>query len=333
MDCAKRGAEKRDGLNIIEIENLKKRYGKTEAVRGIDFYVKQGDLFAFLGPNGAGKSTTIGILCTLLAYDEGQVTIDGKRLGKEDARIRDLIGVVFQDGVLDGLLTVRENLTLRAGLYGKDRAAGRRAMGEIAEATGIAEILDRRYGKLSGGQKRRADIARALVNTPKILFLDEPTTGLDPQSRNNVWNMIDGLKHRLGVTVFMTTHYMEEAAKSDYVTVIDDGRIAARGTPGALKAKYAQDRLLLRVRGEENKRKLSEVLAAHPEIAEIAREDARGVREADGTQESVILCKLPSTLAAVPILRETEAALESFEVVSGTMDDVFMEITGKALRE
>ncbi|MDR1028554.1 MAG: ABC transporter ATP-binding protein [Clostridiales Family XIII bacterium] len=304
-------------MSIIEIENLKKSYGRTEAVKGLDFYVNRGDLFAFLGPNGAGKSTTIDILCTLLSYDEGRVLIDGKRLGRDDAGIREVIGVVFQDSVLDALLTVEENLVIRAGVYGACGSSAKRGIAEIAEATGIAELRGRRYGKLSGGQKRRADIARALVNTPKILFLDEPTTGLDPQSRNNIWEIIDRLKTQMGVTVFMTTHYMEEAAKSDYVTIIDDGRIVARGTPAELKAQYARDRLLLRFRGEENGRKLMATL------------DARAYAAAG----DVIECKLPSTLAAIPILREAEALIEGFEVVGGSMDDVFMEITGKALRE
>ena len=174
----------------IEVKGLKKSYGRVEAVKGIDFYAEEGKLFAFLGPNGAGKSTTIDIVCTFLKPDEGEVIVDGLVLGQSDAEIRKRIGAVFQDGLLDKRLTIAENLKARGGFYGLKGKALAQAVETTAELCGVSEFLKRPYGKLSGGQRRRCDIARALVHTPKILFLDEPTTGLDPQTRKNIWETI-----------------------------------------------------------------------------------------------------------------------------------------------
>jgi multidrug/hemolysin transport system ATP-binding protein len=230
---------------IIEISNLVKHYGEVKAVDGIDFYVDAGTLFAFLGPNGAGKSTTIDIICTLLKPDSGTVIINGKTISKDDNEIRKEIGIVFQDSVLDNLLTVRENLIARGSFYGLKGEALKNAVTKAAEAVGVTEFIDRPYGKLSGGQRRRSDIARALVNTPKILFLDEPTTGLDPKTRKNVWSTITKLQKDTGMTVFLTTHYMEEAANADYVAVIDQGKIIAKGTPSELREKYSNDRIII----------------------------------------------------------------------------------------
>ena len=246
-------------MKIIEITNLKKSYGSVEAVKGIDFYVEEGSLFAFLGPNGAGKSTTINMVCTLLKPDSGSVIINGLTLGRDDKKIRQNIGVVFQDNVLDPLLTVKENLYVRGSFYGINGNKLKNAVENAAKVTEIENILNRPYGKLSGGQKRRADIARALVNTPKILFLDEPTTGLDPQTRKSVWDTIKELQKNNGMTVFLTTHYMEEAASADYVAVIDNGLISAKGTPAELREKYSNDSLYLTPSSkDELERKLSE---------------------------------------------------------------------------
>ena len=231
--------------HIIEVSGLKKSYGQVQAVKGIDFYVESGKIFAFLGPNGAGKSTTIDIICTFLKSDAGTVVVDGHRLGKDDNAIRQSIGAVFQDGLLDPLLTVSENLSIRAGFYGLWGKQLDKTIREIAERMGIQEILKRPYAKLSGGQRRRCDIARALVNTPKILFLDEPTTGLDPQTRKSVWETITKLQRDTGMTIFLTTHYMEEAAEADYVIVIDNGSIVAKGTPSDLKERFTSDKLML----------------------------------------------------------------------------------------
>ncbi len=301
---------------IIEVKNLKKSYGEVKAVRGISFYVETGKLFAFLGPNGAGKSTTIDILCTLLPADEGEVTICGSALGSGNGDIRNSIGVVFQHSVLDALLTVRENLLYRAGFYYKTGREASHAVRNAAAVTDIMGFIDRPYGKLSGGQKRRADIARALVSTPKILFLDEPTTGLDPQTRKNVWNLIQTLKQEKGMTVFLTTHYMEEAAGSDYVVVIDEGQIAAKGTPAELKTQYAQDLLRFFTRDEE---------ALRAALGKAGHEFYT-----DGGHVSV---RLPSTMSALPILSECREYISGFEVIQGTMDDAFLQITGKEIRE
>ncbi|MDD3713041.1 MAG: ATP-binding cassette domain-containing protein, partial [Candidatus Izemoplasmatales bacterium] len=219
---------------IINVENLSKNYGEVKAVKGIDFYVEKGSLFAFLGPNGAGKTTTINILSTLISMDSGKVEINGIKLGEHEDLIRSSIGIVFQEGVLDPLLTIKENLEVRGSFYGISKDKLKERIESALEIAGITNIANRRYGILSGGQKRRADIARALINSPKILFLDEPTTGLDPQTRKNVWNTIMYLKNNENMTVFLTTHYMEEAEKADYVVIIDNGQIAAKGTPSYL---------------------------------------------------------------------------------------------------
>lgn len=301
---------------IIEIKGLYKSYGDIEAVKGLDFFVERGKLFAFLGPNGAGKSTTIDMICTFLAPDAGTVSIDGLRLGKQDAEIRKIIGAVFQDGILDELLTVEENLRVRGSFYGLRGRALKQAVSETAELTGITGLLKRPYGKLSGGQRRRCDIARALVHTPKILFLDEPTTGLDPQTRRYIWDMITEIRRKNEMTVFLTTHYMEEAAAADYVIVIDQGEISAKGTPAELKDEYSSDRLLL---------------CSHaPETL------AERLREAElpfSAYADSFSLPLPSTLDALEILDRCRGLFDSFEVIKGTMDDAFIAITGKELRE
>jgi len=301
---------------IIEVEGLHKSYGNVKAVKGLDFYVEKGKLFAFLGPNGAGKSTTIDMICTFLKPDSGSVTVNGFTLGKQDTEIRKIIGAVFQDGLLDELLTVEENLKIRGGFYGLKGKALKDAVTQTAEITGVTEILKRPYGKLSGGQRRRCDIARALINTPKILFLDEPTTGLDPQTRRYVWDTITEIREKNDTTVFLTTHYMEEAACADYVIVIDKGEISARGTPSELKEKYSNDRL---------------ILSSHKttEIGQILEEkDFPYTVIAD-----TVIIPLTSTLDSLPIIESCLEFIESFEVVKGTMDDAFIAITGKEIRE
>lgn len=301
---------------IIEVDNLHKSYGDIHAVKGISFYVEQGKLFSFLGPNGAGKSTTIDILCTLLSKDSGDVFIDGRQLGRDDQEIRKKIGVVFQDNVLDGLLTVRENLAIRAQLYTKKRTIVQEAIRQVSNITEIGEFIDRRYAKLSGGQRRRVDIARALVQAPKILFLDEPTTGLDPQTRQHVWEMIRELQRQTGTTIFLTTHYMEEAAASDYIVLIDHGTIAAKGTPSELKTEYAKDVLHFSCR---DKRKVRAILGDLKLSYHEQGEDFR--------------VQLQATTDALPILKQVGAEIINFEVLNGTMDDAFINITGREMRE
>jgi len=301
---------------IIKVSGLKKHYGNVKAVNGLDFSVVQGNLFAFLGPNGAGKSTTIDILCTFLKPDEGKVIIDGHEIGKDDDKIRNSIGIIFQQGLLDNLLTVRENLEARGSFYGLKGDKLKTTIDRAAANVGIIDLLDRQYGKLSGGQKRRADISRALIHTPKILFLDEPTTGLDPQTRKSVWDTIRTLQKDTGLTVFMTTHYMEEATEADYVIVIDNGLISARGTPTEIKEKYAHDLIKL---SAKDCYALSHIL------------DEMGV----GYQRTgdVFLITLQKTMDSLPILDKCRETIYGFEVTNGTMDDAFLEITGGGIRE
>ncbi len=301
---------------IINIEHLSKSYGDVKAVNDISFYVEKGKLFAFLGTNGAGKSTTIDILCTLLQPDGGKVTIDGHTLGADDDAIRASIGVVFQKSLLDNMLTVRENLTMRGRFYGLSGKALRDAVTTAAETTGSAEFLDRPYGKLSGGQRRRADIARALLNAPKILFLDEPTTGLDPKTRREVWETISRLQQSTGMTVFLTTHYLEEAAEADYVIIIDKGSIAAKGTPDALREEHSSD--VLRILPTDREAVISALDSAGHSYEETA---------------GVINVSVNSAMDALPILNSLGSSVDTFEVIHGTLDDVFLNITGKELKD
>ena len=231
--------------DIIKIDGLYKSYGKVKAVQDLSFRVKKGELFAFLGLNGAGKSTTISILCGQLKKDGGRVEINGKNLDESPDKIKRELGVVFQNSVLDKPISVRENLKTRAALYGICGNAFEQRMAELTKTFDLQEILDRSYGKLSGGQKRRVDVARALLHKPSILILDEPTTGLDPQTRKSVWSIIDDLRKGENMTVFLTTHYMEEAADADYIVILDTGKIAAEGTPLELKKKFTGDYIVL----------------------------------------------------------------------------------------
>lgn len=300
---------------IIKIEGLHKQYGKIQAVQGLDFYVEQGKIFAFLGPNGAGKSTTIDMICTLLKADKGTIFVDQWQVGKNDQEIRAIIGAVFQEGVLDNLLTVEENLKTRGNFYGLTGQELARVVTQTATITGITELMKRRYGDLSGGQKRRCDIARALIHMPKILFLDEPTTGLDPQTRQVVWETIQNIQRHTQMTIFMTTHYMEEAARADYVIIIDEGRITAQGTPAELKEQYSKDKLILATKNP------AVVAMQLQQLGFLYRQVA------DTFEVSV-----PSTLEALPVIMQCVSELESFEVIKGTMDDAFITITGKEMR-
>ncbi|MEF9934490.1 MAG: ATP-binding cassette domain-containing protein [Clostridium sp.] len=300
---------------IIEVKNLKKSYKNVNAVKGLDFFVEKGGLFAFLGPNGAGKSTTIDIISTMLKMDSGEVIIDGLKLGYDDDKIRSIIGIVFQDNLLDPLLTVYENLYIRGNFYGLSQKELKASVNKAATASGVNEFLNRPYGKLSGGQRRRADIARALINTPKILFLDEPTTGLDPQTRQSVWETIEIIQKETGMTIFLTTHYMEEAANADYIIVIDNGEISAKGTPSSLKAMYSTDSLKIKPYNED-------VLVTYLNENKI---DYKKLSD-------LYIVPIKSTLDAIPIIKDIESNIAFFETVSGNMDDVFINIIGKEIR-
>ena len=296
---------------IIEVRQLQKSYKDVKAVNGIDFYVAEGELFAFLGLNGAGKSTTIDMLCTFLKLDRGSIKINNYEVGKDDEKIKSLVGVVFQESVLDELLTVKENLITRSKLYNMSKDEFNKNLEEIADITGIREIINRQYRKLSGGQRRRVDIARALINKPKILFLDEPTTGLDPKTRKNVWDMIRTLQKDNNMTVFLTTHYMEEASKADYIVVMDKGVIAAKGTTDELKEKYAKDKMIIYFDDEKS-----------DFIENYLKENNYEFF----IQNNNITIEINTTLDSIKIIDDCRIYINSFEVIKGSMDDVFLNI-------
>jgi multidrug/hemolysin transport system ATP-binding protein len=297
---------------VIEVIGLSKSFGKVQAVKDICFYVEEAALFSFLGTNGAGKSTTISILLTLLQQDQGEVKVKGYTVGKQDDKIRKEIGVVFQDSLLDPLLTVQENLEIRGSFYGLSRKDKCEAIGRVTALTGLQSFLNRPYGKLSGGERRRTDIARALIHNPSILIMDEPTTGLDAQSRKNIWNTIIQLQKETKMTVFLTTHYIEEAAGSDYVVVMKKGEIIAKGTPDQLKNEYASDNLLLTPNDEVGMRRI------------LAAEKIEYIVE-----KSIFCLPLKETKSAIPFLVKHADLITSFEVRKSSLDDVFITINGK----
>lgn len=296
--------------NIMEISHLHKFFGAVKAVQDLNFCVKKGELFAFLGVNGAGKSTTINIMCGELRKDSGSVLIGGADLDKEPDSIRRKLGVVFQSSVLDKDLSVRDNLRSRAALYGIHGKAFEKRLAELTELLDFSDLLKRPLGKLSGGQRRRIDIARALLHQPEILILDEPTTGLDPQTRTNLWQVIGRLRREQGMTVFLTTHYMEEAADADYVVIIDHGRIAAEGTPLTLKNTYTGDFITLYGITEEQVKTLG---ASYESIRDAYR----------------VFVK--DTAAATELILRYPEIFRDYEITKGKMDDVFLAVTGKKL--
>ena len=300
--------------DIIKIDSLVKKYGSFTAVNNISFNVTEGSLFAFLGPNGAGKSTTINILSTVLDKDSGRVEINGYELGKQDFRIKMSIGIVFQNSVLDKLLTVKENIDSRAAFYGLKGKEYKRRFDFISEAIGLKEFINKQYGSLSGGQRRRADIARALVNSPSVLFLDEPTTGLDPQSRINVWDTVTKMRKEYGTTVFLTTHYMEEAAEADDVAIIDGGKIVARGTPNELKDKYSSDKLKLQP-------------IDRSQVEELLKNEGMSFEQ----NVDVIEVEITDSMSAIPVINKLKPYITGFEVIKGNMDSVFLKATGHSL--
>ena len=296
--------------NIIAIEHLNKHFGEVKAVQDLSFCVKAGELFAFLGINGAGKSTTINIICGQLSKNSGHVEIDGADLDRDPDRIKRELGVVFQNSVLDAALSVYDNLESRAALYGILGQDFKKRLSELSALLGFEDLLKRPVGKLSGGQRRRIDIARALLHKPKILILDEPTTGLDPQTRKTIWNIIDRLRSQESLTVFLTTHYMEEAAEADYVVIIDSGKIVAKGTPLQLKNTYTGDFITLYGVSEEAVKTLG-----------VAYEPLR-----DAYRLAV-----PDTAAATALIVKHPEVFKDYEITKGKMDDVFLAVTGKAL--
>lgn len=296
--------------NIIEIHNLNKSFGDVRAVSNLSFNVRKGELFAFLGVNGAGKSTTINIICGQLGMDSGNVIIDGCSLNENPKGIKNALGVVFQNSVLDKALTVYDNLESRAALYGIYGKAFKARLSELARLLDFEGLLKRTVGKLSGGQLRRIDIARALLHNPKILILDEPTTGLDPQTRQTLWNVISTLREEKNMTVFLTTHYMEEAAEADYVVILDSGKISAEGTPLELKNTYTGDFITLYGISESEVKQLGRPYEKMRDSYRVSVEN---------TQKATQL-----------ILRYPDVFTD-YEIVKGKMDDVFLSVTGKKL--
>lgn len=296
--------------NIIEIKNLNKSFGEVKAVQDLSFCVKRGELFAFLGVNGAGKSTTISVLCGQLKKDAGSVEVCGVDADKSMDAVKRRLGVVFQNSVLDSALTVRDNLVSRAALYGITGMALEKRLTELDSLLGLKELYKRTVGKLSGGQRRRIDIARALIHEPEILILDEPTTGLDPQTRKLLWDVISKMRKEKNMTVFLTTHYMEEAADADYVVILDSGKIVAEGTPLSLKNSYTGDYITLYGLSEDQ------------------------VKSLDMPYESVgdaYRVAVPDTKTATELIIKHSNLFLDYEITKGKMDDVFLAVTGKKL--
>lgn len=296
--------------NVIEISHLTKTFGEVKAVNDLSFHVTSGELFAFLGVNGAGKSTTISIMCGTLSKDGGKVIVNGNDIDDGVKAVTRDIGVVFQNSVLDGALSVRDNLFSRAALYGITGKAAAERINELAELLEFKNLMNRTLGKLSGGQRRRIDVARALIHRPKILILDEPTTGLDPQTRKTLWEVVENLRKRDGMTVFLTTHYMEEAADADYVVILDAGKIVAEGTPLELKNKYTGDFITVYNPDKEGVGKLG-----------LPTEDIR----------DAVRIAVKDTAAARDLIIAHPDLFTDFEITKGKMDDVFLAVTGKKL--
>lgn len=296
--------------NIIEIDGLYKSFKEVKAVQNLSFRVKKGELFAFLGVNGAGKSTTISIMCGQLKKDAGSVKISGVDLDENADGIKRDLGVVFQNSVLDKALTVKDNLESRASLYGIFGKDFDNRLKELSKLLEFEDLLNRAVGKLSGGQRRRVDIARALLHKPKILILDEPTTGLDPQTRKLLWGVVDDLRKQEEMTVFLTTHYMEEATEADFVVILDSGKIVAEGTPLELKNAYTGDFITLYNIDEERVKVLNMPYESVPNGYKIAVEN---------------------TTKATGLIMQNPAIFTDYEIVKGKMDDVFLAVTGKKL--
>lgn len=297
-------------MKILEVRGLQKKYGDIEAVKGINFSVNKGEFVGLLGPNGAGKSTTINILCTLLKPTAGDVYYNEYKIGKHDQSIRNKIGIVFQESVLDNKLTVKENLLTRGILYNNDRKIVKEKVESIISTLQISDYENQYYGELSGGQRRRADIARALLHSPEILFLDEPTTGLDPSTRKLIWETFDILLKN-GLTIILTTHYMEETMNCDKVIIMNKGEIISSDTPEQLRLQYSGD--VLKVMGNLD------------EIVKLIGEYKYDL------QQDFVKIKLNDTTDSMDLLQVIKNHVTAFEVLRGNMDDVFLNLTGTRL--
>lgn len=299
-------------MNSIEIKDLTKRYGRTYAVDNLSFEIKQGDFVGFLGVNGAGKSTTVNMLSTILTPDGGDAYLCGYKLGKEDMEIRKAIGVVYQSNVLDDLFTVKENIVTRSRMLGLDDKTINSRLSDLSDILKLSDIMNKRYRVLSGGQKRRCEIAFALMHSPKILFLDEPTTGLDPATRVDVWDAVEKLRANTDMTVFLTTHYMEEAQAADQIIIISKGKKLAEGTPFELKEKFAKDSLKLYF-NEKNRGR----------VLDIVGKDKLITTSYGGCVEE------GNPFEAAETAGRLKGIVDGFEIIQGKMDDVFLNVTNE----
>lgn len=299
-------------MDAIRVENLVKNYGELKAVKNISFTVDKNSFFAFLGPNGAGKSTTINIIATLLDKNSGTVTVLDNEIGKDDSKIRSSIGVVFQNSMLDDLLTVKENLIVRASFYKIGKESLYKRIDEINDFLEIKSFVNQRYGELSGGQRRKADIARALINWPEILILDEPTTGLDPKSRKDIWRLIEKLRTDREITIFLTTHYMEEVLDATKVVIIDEGLIIAEGSSEELRLKYSNDRVKI---------------IPNNNLEKILKTDNVDYYIVNDTINII----LENSFEGLEVVKKYRKHIKEFEILRGDMDDVFLNITGRKL--
>jgi multidrug/hemolysin transport system ATP-binding protein len=291
---------------ILRVDNLVKKFGNLVAINDVSFYVERGSFFAFLGPNGAGKSTTIGIITTLLKQDSGSYYMNNNN---DDFYIRNKIGVVFQENILDDFLTVKENLCYRGALYLKNEKLIKQRYDEIRTTLNLQEFENTKYKNLSGGQKRRVEIARALFGNPEILLLDEPTTGLDPESRKVVWGILKNLQKNNNITIFLTTHYMEEADDADFVVIINKGKVVAKGTPSELKQQYAKDIFKIVPKNKTNlKNYLKEFNLSFEKVAD----------------QFIIENSEPTKV--IEILNDNKDNIKQFELIRGSMDDVFIKV-------
>lgn len=296
--------------DIIKINNLYKSFGDVKAVNGLNFKVKKGELFAFLGINGAGKSTTIGMICGNLNVDKGSINVCGYDVSTDIGKIKHLIGVVFQDTVLDKSLSVYDNLKYRAGLYGIVGNDFVNRFNELDKLFELKNIKNQQLDKLSGGQRRKVDIARSIIHKPEILILDEPTTGLDPGTRKKIWTIIEKLRKDYKMTIFLTTHYMEETTDADYIVILDRGRIVAEGTSIDLKNKYASDVIYLYNTDEELVKKLN---LPYKKIKNSYKLNIKSSKEATN------------------LIVKNKEVFQDYEIIKGNMDDVFLEATGYKL--
>ena len=305
-------------MPIIRVENLTKQFGAVTAVNDVSFEVDEGTIFGFLGPNGAGKTTTINILCTLLLPTSGMAFISGHDCVKEPSEVRKSIGIVFQDTTLDKDLTAYENLMFHAYLYDVKRIERKKRIDDALHFVGLYERRNDLVKKFSGGMKRRIEVARGLIHKPRILFLDEPTLGLDPQTRANLWEFIVELPRKHNVTIFMTTHYMEEAEVCDRIAIIDNGRIITRGTPDELKKTVGGD--VIYIKTSDNKK-------AKLEIEKLFNAD---VSEKDG---ELFFTSLRGDACIPEIIKTIGETVLSVRLQRPTLNDVFLKMTGKEIRE